>query len=247
MPRYLDKQWQATLKQLAQRDAPVELSRREADSDVPPVSYRTRLFGVREDGSIIVERPGQVALDKTFGKGDDVELLLMHNNERLLATCTIKDVFIKQINKTARATSFLLSPGRRPQRDQRRSSFRVGVAAIGLPPALLCCEDEENPFEFKARIVNLSAGGLGLSIRASHKTLRQIKSLSRVTCHATLTEDATFALPMQIKHFSAIGDDGLYLGMQFDIEDPAEARVVEDRMHQLCTLFQRMSLKRKRA
>lgn len=247
MPSYMDKQWRGMLRQLEGRDAPVELSRRDADSDAPLISYRTRLFGVRDDGCIIVERPTQGLDEPSFGKGDDIELLLMQNSERLIATCTIRDTFIKQINPRTRVSSFLLSPGRRPQRDQRRSFYRVGVAAIDLPPAVLRAAEGEDPLSFKARIVNISAGGLGVSVRAKHKTLGQIKRTPSLWCEASLTEQDAIAGPVKIRHVSALGDDGLYLGLAFELEDEAEAKRLEDNLSRLCFEFQRRALKRRRA
>lgn len=269
MPTYLDKEWKAMLSHLAQRDASVELSRQTAGDDQPPVVYRTRLFGVRENGCIIVEQPRQAVMDKSFGKGDDIELLMMQNNERLIATCTILDVFIKDLNPTTRVTSYLLSPGRRPQRDQRRSFFRVNVAAMELGPAVMTHglspdqTDErdrvafqsktltehatEARFQFNAKVVNISAGGLGVVVRANRVLLGQIKRSRDFICEATFTSIDSIEVPVQVMYLLARGEDVIYLGLMFNVENEGMARALEDQMHQLCMLFQRQALQRRRA
>lgn len=235
------------LSQLAKRDASVELSRRSADDQVPAVSYRTRLFGVERDGRIIVERPRQAVSDKSFGRGDDIELLLMHDNERLVGTCTIEDVFVHDVNPTLRISCYRLSPARRPQREQRRAFYRVSVAALDLDPAVLRNEEAGSPFEFKARIVNLSAGGLGVSVRLSRKVLNEVKRTRSFHCTASFDNDLTLDAPVRAAHIAALGEDGLYLGLQFDFRDALRKKAVEDRMHQLCMQYQRQALKRQRA
>ena len=237
---------------LAERDAPVELSRQESGSKAPPLVYKTRLFMVLEDGSIVVETPQRAVRDKSFGNGDDVELTLMHNSERLIATCTILETNIREINENLRVLSYRLSPGRRPQRDQRRSFFRVGVAAMDLKPVVLSYEvereedEEKTVYQFKAQLVNISAGGLGVSIRASRGVLGQIKRSRKFDCHAVLGGVAVDA-PVHVAHIAAIGDDGLYLGLSFEPDNEADARSLEDTMLQRCTEFQRMQLKKRRA
>lgn len=247
MPRYAEQEWQDMLSRLAKRDASVELSRRSAQDESPTVSYRTRLFGVEQDGRIIVERPRQAVSDKSFGKGDDIELLLMHDNERLVGTCTIEKVFLHDVNPTLRVSCYRLSPARRPQREQRRAFYRVSVAALDLEPAVLRHEEAGYAFDFKARIVNLSAGGLGVSVRLSRKILNEIKRTRTFNCTASFDNELTLNAPVRVAHIAAIGDDGLYLGLQFDFRDASRKQAIEDRMHQLCMQYQRQALKRKRA
>ncbi|MGB0768044.1 MAG: PilZ domain-containing protein [Phycisphaeraceae bacterium] len=247
MTSRLDAQWQSMLKQHALRNAPAELSRGCADADAPPVVYRGRVFEVRADGSIVVETPRQALTDKAFGNGDDIDLLLMHRSERLIATCTIRETLIYKVNAAVRLTCYILSPGRRPKREQRRSFFRVSVAAIELKPAELVSLDEEHPLEFKARLSNISGGGIGVSVRGARKVLNQIKRSRQLRCNAWIGEDHRIQAPVRIAHVSALGDDGLYLGLQFDHTDPAEARQLEQVMQQRCTEVQRMQLQRRRA
>ena len=241
------------LKAIEGRDAPVELSRRSAEDDGPPVIYRSRLFEVEEDGSIIVERPAQVIYDKSFGPGDDVELLLMSNGDRLIATTTIRDAHIRQINPTLRVTCYRLSPGRRPQRDQRRAFYRVNVAALPLDPVILKVQQPSDDPEasdtaiVKGQLVNLSAGGLGVSVCSKREVLGMLKRTRQLECVARFDDGYALSLPTSVAHLSARGDDLLYLGLKVQIDDEAYARNVEDQLLHLCAQFQRAQLQRRKA
>ncbi len=251
MAQYAHKQWQTMLKMLAWRDAPVELSRRGAQDEGPPIVYRSRLFEVEEDGAIIVERPGQAVGDQGSDDRDDIELLLMHNGDRLIATCTIRDTHLRWINQAVRVPCYRLSPGRRPQREQRRSFYRVNVAAVSLEPVLLetpaTGDQDEQPLQIKARLVNLSAGGVGVSVRARKDTLGKIKRTRSFRCTMRFEDGLVIEMPTRVAHIGARGDDLLYLGLQTDIDDEVHARSVQDQLQHLCTQFQRAQLQRRRA
>lgn len=247
MPKYADEQWQKMLETLSGRDAPIELSRRDANEQGPLLVYRSRLFDIDPGGAIIVERPAQAAIDKSFANGDDLELLLMHDGDRLVATCTIRETFIKQINPTTRVTCYRLSPGRRPVRDQRRRFFRVNVAAAGLDPVILESEGKGGMLQAKGQLVNLSGGGLGVSIRASGQLPSQIKRTRRFTCQAQLDSGEALVVPANVVYIAVREQDLLYLGLEIDVEDDSRARAIEDRLLQLCTEFQRQQLQRRRA
>lgn len=236
------------LNRLAERDGSVELSRGVSNDESAVITYRSRVFEVQGDGCIIVETPHQAVQDRAFRVGHDVDLTLMVNNERMLATCTLHEVITYAVNATLKVTCYRLSAGRRPMREQRRSFFRVNVAAMELRPASLSCEiEDEEPFEFKARMVNLSAGGMGVSIRAERSVLNQIKRTRRFNCTAYLSDDDKIQVPVRVAHINALGDDGLYLGLRFEIEDESRAAYHEQAMQQKCTEIQRMQLQRRRA
>lgn len=249
MPNRNEEQWNAMLKRLADRDGSVELSRGVSNDDAAVITYRSRVFKVMpEDGCIIVETPHQAVQDRSFRIGDDVDLTLMVNNERMVATCTLQEVFSYEVNPTLRVTSYRLSPGRRPVREQRRSFYRVNVAAMELESTELSSElEDEERFAFKARLVNISAGGMGVSIRASRKILNQIKRTRSFDCSAYLSDDESVEVPVRVAHINALGDDGLYLGLRFDIEDETAAANHERFMQHRCTEIQRMQLRRRRA
>ena len=247
MANYADKDWNKLLKFLAGRDAPVELSRRDAQSDGPPMIYRSRLFEVQADGSIIVERPSHISCGTAFANRDDIELLLIHNGERLVATCTVLETFIQQINPTVRVTCYKLSPGRRPMRDQRRTFYRVNVAGLPLDPVILESKDEDAPFLIKGKLVNLSGGGFGVSVRADAKLLGQIKRTRCFRCTAVLDDGHAIAAPVRVSHISQRSEDLIYLGLQTEIEDETYARAVEDELLHHCARFQRLQLQRRKA
>ena len=236
------------LHHLAERDGAVELSRGISSNDSVPIIYRSRVFEVMEDGCIIVETPRQAVQDKAFRTKDDVDLTIMVNNERMVATCTLHKTFTYGVNKTLKTTCYRLSPGRRPVREQRRSFYRVNVAAMELPPIKLSCEiDDQRTFECQGRLSNISAGGFGVSIHAPHGILSQIKCTRFFNCLAWISEDESIEVPVRVAHISALGDDGLYLGLQFAVIDEVEAMHLEQQIQHRCTEIQRMQLRRRRA
>jgi len=260
LPNYADDQWLAMLAALDGRDAPVELSRRSANDDGPPIVYHSRLFAVEPDGAIIVERPGQAVRDKSFGTGDDIELLLMYNGDRLVATTTIRNTHIRPINKSTRVTCYKLSPGRRPQREQRRAFYRVNVAGADLEPVTLRIDPQttpasqarehpriDQPLEVQGRLVNLSGGGFGVSVSAGHELLNKLKRTRRMHLVARIDTKQTIQAPVLVAHIGARGDDHLYLGLETDIQDEGAARALEDELQHLCARFQRAQLQRRKA
>lgn len=234
------------LQRLAARDGSVELSRGVGD-DATMISYRSRIFAVTDDGCLIIETPRQATLDRAFRLGNDIDLTLMVNNNRMIATCTLHEIISYEVNPTLKVSCYRLSPGRRPVREQRRSSYRVGVAAMELPPVKLSCETDDGVFGCEGRLANISAGGVGVSIRAARKVLGQIKRTRRFQCLAHLGDGDPVQAPVRVSHINALGDDGLYLGLQFDLEDEAQASQLEQRMQHRCTEIQRMQLQRRRA
>lgn len=228
---------------LAARDSPVELMPR--DEDKPTVSLRCRLFEVSGDGGVVVERPRHMFDADPFRCGDELYLVLTHNNARLVGTCRLLDTHMRQVNASLRLPCYRLSAASRPQVYQRRSFFRVGVAAADLEPADLQSTDPDKPLRFRARLVNLSAGGLGVSIRASRELLNQIKRTRHLHCDAAILGQAISA-PVGVTYVSPLGDDGLYLGVEFRHEDPTEQRDLQDLMQHLCTQFQRDQLRKRR-
>ncbi|MFK7788162.1 MAG: PilZ domain-containing protein [Phycisphaeraceae bacterium] len=248
MPSRNQEHWNAMLNRLASRDGAVELSRGISNERSAIIMYRARVFKVLQDGCIIVEMPRQAVHDKAFHVGQDLDLTIMVNNQRMVATCTLHESFSYSVNSTLKVTCYRLSPGRRPVREQRRSFFRVSVAAMELKPTKLSCEvDEQQPFEYDVKLSNISAGGFGVSIRAARSILNQIKRTRVFDCSTWLSEEDLVSVPVKVVHINAIGDDGLYLGLQFDVEDELEAKQLEQRLQQRCTEIQRMQLQRRRA
>ena len=236
------------LNRLAERDGSVELSRGVVNDQSAVITYRSRVFNILDDGCIIVETPRQAMLDKSFRVGDDVDLTIMVNNQRMVATCTLHEAFTYEVNRSLKVTCYRLSAGRRPVREQRRSFYRVSVAAMDLKPTKLTCAiDEDQVFECRGKLSNISAGGFGVSIRAARTVLNQIKRSRFFECSAWISDEECIIAPVRVTHINALGEDGLYLGLQFAVMDETEAKQLERHIQQRCTEIQRMQLQRRRA
>jgi c-di-GMP-binding flagellar brake protein YcgR len=247
VPNRNQEKWHTMLSYLASRDGSVELSRRVGGHDEATMVYRSRVFEVRDDGCIIVEVPSQATRDKAFRVGYDIDLTLAVKGVRMIATSTVREMMLHRVNPTLRVTCFRLSPGRRPAIEQRRAFFRASVAAMQLQPTILSCTIDEMPYSYSCKLANISAGGMGVSIRAARSVLNQLKRTRRFTCEAWLSEDESLVVPVAVAHIAALGDDGLYLGLKLDVDDEIERRAIEQRMQQRCTEVQRWQLQRRRA
>lgn len=247
MPNKNEAQWNAMLNRLAERDGSIELSRGVSNDDTAVVIYRSRVFEIMPDGCIIVEKPIHLVQDHSLKIGDDLDLSLMLDNDRMVATCTLHEMISYELNETTRLTCYRLSPGRRPMREQRRSNFRVSVAALDLKPSQLNSDINDDPFECKVHVVNFSAGGMGVSIRATREVLNQIKHTRQFKCTAWLSEAEQIQVPVRVVHISALDHDGLYLGLKFEHANESDAKQHEKLIQQRCTEIQRMQLSRRRA
>lgn len=240
------KRWQALLAVQSQRNMAGELSIAPADPDHKRVSYRARVFEVMKDGAIIVELPMQALADRAFLVGDDVDLVLMEKDERLAGRCRIREFVKYQFNESTQVTSLLLAPASKTFRDQRRSFYRVNVAGADLELAELIDISNDQHRAFKARPINLSAGGLGVLASAPEAELRKLRNATRVKVNADFGGESVKAEAV-VNYIEARESGRLYIGLQFDPSSEAHAQALEDQMHQLCTNYQRMQLKRRRA
>jgi len=242
------RDWTKFLNHLAKRDGGVEIAPRGASADDARKVYKSRLFNVEKDGTIIIERPDQSVLDHAFRIGDTVELLLVVNNQRLLGDCELKKVGARQINKATRVTCFELSPARRVRLDQRRSFFRVNTAAADLGPLKLLAEGQPIENEVEARMVNLGGGGVGVAVRAQRDVLRRLQEHERFRCRMDiLSDEEVVDLPVKLVHISPLDTTGLYLGLRFELPEGKEGKALENRLVQYGVWLQRRQLKRRRA
>lgn len=242
------RDWKAFLGHLSKRDGPVELAPRGASESDARKVYKSRLFEVKSDGTLIVERPDQSVLDHAFKPGDTIELLLVKNNQRMLGDCELLGVEQWRINKSTKMTCFRLAPARRIREDQRRAFFRVNTAGSDLGTVKLLAEGLPNEDEVSGRMVNLGGGGIGISVRAHRDVLRELQAHAHYRCRLEIqSEQEVVDLAANLVHISPLDTTGLYLGLRFDFPDSSEGKAMESRLVQYGAWLQRQQLKRRRA
>ncbi|MFI4862012.1 MAG: PilZ domain-containing protein [Phycisphaerales bacterium JB063] len=242
------RDWKQFLAHLVKRDGCVELAPRGASTAETRKVYKSRLFAVQPDGTLIVERPDQSVLDHAFSIGDTIELLLVVNNQRMLGDCELLGVETRQINPKTRITCLKLAAARRIRADQRRTFFRVNTAGADLGAVGLLAHGADPEDEIEARLVNLGGGGMGVCLRAHRDVLRRVQSSTRYRCRLEVrSEDAVVDLEAKLVHLSPLDTTGLYLGLEFDLPEGQAGKAMQARLTQYGTWLQRQQLKRRRA
>lgn len=243
---YDRREWKKFLSALAKRDAPVELVKRQPGEDEKRTSYRSRLFCVEKDGSIIVERPDQAVTDNAFIVGRKLDLLLVLNNQRMIGDCELKKVEVRQINKDTRVTCYRLGPAARPCTEQRRGFFRINTAAADLGQITLKPIGQDH--EIKARMNNLGGGGIGVAVRGTPKRLKELREANDFLIEMTVQEDNTeLRLCAKLIHITPLDTTGLYLGLRFVLPEGNDGRELQNKLVQYTTWLQRRQLQKRRA
>jgi len=234
------------LSQLSKRDAPVELAKRRQTDEEKKTTYRSRLFCIESDGTIIVERPGQAVVDNAFAVGKKLDLLLVLNNQRMIGACELRGIESRQINQQTKVTCFKLGPAARPTTEQRRGFFRVNTAATDLGPVQLRPIGGED--SIKSRLVNLGGGGIGVVVRGTRQVLRELREETDFIAELTIHEDgAALELHAKLIHITPLDSTGLYLGLKFVLPEGNDGKDIEKRLVQYATWLQRRQLQKRRA
>lgn len=257
------------IARLAERNTAVDLSPKLPDGVTgPPSSYRGRLLWVEEHGGLGVERPVQPRAAGELPAGQAVELLLAEETTRLRADTRIVAVRPHRLNAETTIVALRLEPPHDIRSDQRREFYRASTLAVGLDPVLfepirhgasalpggspLSDASETAAADLGAKrveglVINVSGGGLGVSVPASRRLLDSLPPSRCYTTDLALPDgEPPVRLTLKLVHVQPIEGGRVFFGMQIEEPDPGLRSEIEDRLVRFATSLERRELRRKR-
>lgn len=255
------------VRRLAERDAAVEATPIVRDDEPGPApTYRARLLSVEADGSLWLQRPDRPGAVGELTLGRRVSVLAAEGADRLRGESRIAHVTPYRLNAQKGVIALGLEPATGVASDQRRDFYRVSTAGAGLDPVTfkplhlpgsarptpLDDDAAEGDAELNApdvtgEVVNVSGGGLGVSVTASRRLLQTLSPSRRYEAELRLPGDET-PTPMRLKlvHVQPLDGGRVFFGMKLDLEDPAERAATEQRLVKFATELERRQLQRRR-
>jgi hypothetical protein len=142
-----------------------------------------------------------------------------------------------------------------------RDYYRVPVAAaFGLEPVPLKLSPSDSAalaraseagldpeMVHKARVVNLSGGGIGLALVLERKHFKVFSIDTRCIMYLDFpTMDRPFNITGRVVHAEKLETGDFYLGMAFAFDDPVVQKHTEDQLQRVSVWLQREILRRER-
>ena len=220
---------------------------------------RVRVLALGQDGISVIEEPRIRDLGDRLRPGKDIDILAVQRQTRLVGRCRVNGYVRHALNETTRLDALQLSPPVKVFSGQLRDYYRAPVGAgVEVKPILLKLDPAYGPAlqraslagldpdkTFKARLVNISGGGMGLAIVIDKAGDSVFEVGTAVTVHAELpTLDTPLDLKAHIVHTEKLEIGDIYLGVSFTIDDLTLKHQVEDQLQRLSVWLQRRMLKK---
>lgn len=250
MSRLTHDDWYRAIREEARRDANAELIITLNGADGQPMrkAYKSRLFAIEPDGTMLAERSDAAVMDNTLAVGDAVAVMVVNHGQRLMADSKVLDVVLHQVNNKLRLTCYRLQKGEQVRIDQRRAFFRAKSATSEHADITLRCGDPGTTWSMTGLLVNVGGGGLGVVLRADRRALRDVQSLRRIIAELHIGSDSSdAAIRTRLAHICAMEHGRLYLGLEYDLPEGKPGKDLQDQMVQYAAWLQRQSLKKRRA
>lgn len=271
MPQSLHKAWSDIVARKCERDGWVEVSAElEEGESGPAPAYRARVLWVEDDRSMGVERPPFVGVHRQLKAERPVLIRLAEDGIRLRAESRITEIRHHRLNAHTELIALALAPPRGIESDQRREFYRVSVQGVELEPIeftpvrdeameQLATEkelgDEDvdaaatlNCRPVKGTVVNISGGGLGVSVPASRELLDTLPPSRCYTATLPLPdEEAPLRLTLRLVHVQVHQAGRVYFGMRNEEPDPGIRAEIEDRLVKFTKKVERRQLRRQRS
>ncbi len=251
--------WLQMVCTLAAENASVRINLSDKPVEEGGRYARVRVLAMGADGVSVIEEPGIRDLGNRLHPGDELEVLAVQKQSRLVARCHVKGHIEHELNETTRVDGLEMSPPTKVYSGQMRELYRAPISAgvqvkpvrIKLDPADASALQRASfagidPVKtFNARLVNISGGGMGLAIVVDKSLARVFESGTDITVHAELpTLDQLLDLKAQVLHTEKLHNGDIYLGVAFTIDDPVEQKQVEDQLQRLSVWLQRHMLRK---
>lgn len=250
MSRLTPKDWYRAIREEVLRDANAELIVTIDGADGKPLrkTYKSRLFDIEVDGTMVAERPDAAVMDDVLGVNAQLGVLVVHNGQRMMSESRVLEVVSRQINERLRVTCYRLKPAQRIRIDQRRAFFRARSATSDHAEITVRAADPGAKWDVQGLMVNVGGGGLGVVVHAGRTVLRDVQQFSRFDCEFFVgSEDRDTNYLARLAHVSTMEHGRIYLGLEFVLPEGKEGKAEQDRMVQFAAWLQRQALKRRRA
>jgi PilZ domain len=253
--------WLDIVGVLAIENAPVRISFSDRPVEEGGRYARVRVLGLGTDGGLLIEEPGVRVLGDRPQPGDKLDILAVRQQTRLVGRCRVIGHEEHALNETVRVAACRVSPPIKAFSGQMREFYRAPVTAgVKVPSVLLTLDPndteamermsragEDNGKAYKARLVNISGGGVGLALIVDKLLVRIFKMDTACTLRAELPVlDEPLEQSCRIVHTQKLENGDLYLGVAFEFEDSIRQLHVEDQLQRLSVWLQRQMLKRER-
>jgi len=220
---------------------------------------RVRVLAVGDGGVSVIEEPGIRDLGDRLRPGDEVDILAVQKQMRLVGRCRVQAYTKHALNETMRVDAVSVSPPSKVFSGQLRDFYRAPVGAgVAIDPVRITLDPTDSASlqraelarldpgkTHKARLVNISGGGMGLAIVIDRVMGRVFEVGTKISIHAELpTLDKALDLKAMIVHSEKMQNGDLYLGVSFKIEDAIMQKQVEDQLQRLSVWLQRHMLKK---
>lgn len=253
--------WLQIVRASAAENASVRVSFTDKPIEEGGRSARVRVLAFGADGVSLIEEPGVRDLGERLRPQTSVDVLAVRRQTRLVGRCVVLGYEKHVLNESVRVDACLISPPSKVFSGQMRDYYRAPVSAgIKIAPVQLkLSPDDAAALErareagmdldttHKARLVNISGGGVGLALVIESQLFKVFSIGTRCGLHVDLpTLDRPLDLAGQVVHADKLENGDLYLGMAFVFDDPLVQKHVEDQLQRLSVWLQREMLKRER-
>ncbi|MFA9477482.1 PilZ domain-containing protein [Phycisphaerales bacterium AB-hyl4] len=251
--------WRQIINDVADRNAGVELMPwhvAEGEGTDGDQRFRVRLLAAESDGRLVVQQPANREQRRWLELGAWIGVLLVFNNQRWLGRCRVIETADRfSLNATTHVAAIKLDAASEVRSSQRRSAFRANTAAIDLSPARLASIAKHPPGQppahvpppVEAQLLNISISGLGLAVDPTGQHVQQLLQSRRYQCQFTLPGfDDAITVIVRLIHARPQQNRTVYLGLQFEFNDPGQQRQFEDRLARFTSHLERETLRKRR-
>lgn len=250
--------WLDTVSHLAARNGAVQLSlsQKAGGAAASDLVCRVRLLDVEDEGALIIERPAAGDIAAQMTPDQVVSVLAVNDRQRWRGRCKVERSVKFTLNDATTVPAIKLSAALAVESGQRRDSFRVDTSAVDLPlvrltyaPGELNDKPEVTAGEsgtIVGRMLNLSGGGMGLSVEHVKPIAHKPVSGGRYRCEFSLPTFATpIVLHARLVHVEPVAG-GTYLGLEFEFTGPEDHRHLRTHIVKFATQLERLHLRRQR-
>ena len=239
--------WRRGLEALAARNGPADLSP-AGDGEGAADYFRSRILGLGADGEILVERPGVAGISTAMAVGKAVHVTLMADGQRWQGTARVRGLEAASLNGAVTVPALRLSPATEIRSGQRRQFYRIALSSLDIEGLTLAAEGSAGSVKpLAAQVVNLSAGGLGARLPAGVRPGDVPKRGEALRCTIPLLgARGDVAVRARLVHVEPLPERAIYLGLQFEFDDPAAKKRIQDDLARFVTDVERKQLRRTR-